>query len=77
MCNLLILDVLQRVQRLIPLIPRLSRFRQRTREFGLSLFLRFRELGSEAISHSPRAMGSTTHRYVGRLCQGGNGIGNY
>jgi len=50
MGNLLILDSPQRVQRLISLIPGLSRLRQRTRELAMSLFLRFRELENETIS---------------------------
>jgi len=54
MGNLLALDIPQRVQRLISLIPSLPRFSQRTRKVILSLFLRFCELGNETISRDSR-----------------------
>ena len=52
MGGLLILDSPQRIQRLISLIPRLSRFGQRAQEFSLGLFLRSRELGRGILSRA-------------------------
>lgn len=77
MGNLFTLDIPQRVQRLISLVPSLPRLRQRARKVTLSLFFRFRELGDETISRDSRATDSMSYRYGGRMFQRRDRVGNY
>ena len=58
MGNMLALDIPQRVQCLISLILSLPCLGQRTGKVTLSLFLRFRELNDDTISHDSTAIGS-------------------